>query len=173
LFETARNFLSNGTEEIQVGIADFKVGKNPSVLITLGLGSCVGVTLYDTIQKVGGLLHVMLPRMADFEKGFNRPAKFADTGIPLLLEEVLKLGANRRMLEAKIAGGAQMFSGADRKFQLNIGERNVEAVRETLRNLGIRIVAEDVGGNKGRTMLLDTATGRVIVKTLGSFLKEI
>jgi chemotaxis protein CheD len=174
LFQTSKElFPGDDVKEIQVGIADFKVGRNPSVLITLGLGSCVGVSLYDAIQKVGGLIHIMLPRMAEFEKGFNKPAKFADTGIPLLLEEILKLGANRRLLEAKIAGGAQMFTGADQKFKLNIGERNIAVVRETLRNLGIRIAAEDVGGNRGRTMVLDTMTGRVMVRVPGSHVKEM
>ncbi|MEW6572634.1 MAG: chemotaxis protein CheD [Bacillota bacterium] len=165
--------LLNCPGEIQVGIADLKVGREPAVLITLGLGSCVGVALYDPVKKVGGLLHIMLPRMSEFSRGTAKPAKFADTGIPLLLEEVLKLGANRRCLEAKIAGGAQMFSGLDKSFLLDIGDRNISAVRDTLKDLRIRIAAEDVGGNNGRTMLLYTATGRVIIKTLGTQKKEI
>ncbi|RPF42939.1 chemotaxis protein CheD [Thermodesulfitimonas autotrophica] len=171
--EVAKAVIPSGTPEVQVGIADWKVGKEPVILITLGLGSCVGITLYDPVHKIGGLVHVMLPRMADFSKGSGKPAKFADTGIPLLLEEVLRLGANRRLLEAKMAGGAQMFTGADNKFRFDIGERNVEVAREVLRNLGIKVVAEDVGGNRGRTMVLDTATGRVMIKTLGSQIKEI
>ncbi|MEW6172052.1 MAG: chemotaxis protein CheD [Bacillota bacterium] len=159
-------------QEIQVGIADYKVGKEPVVLTTLGLGSCVGVALYDPLNKIGGLLHVMLPRMDEYGKE-GKPAKFADLGIPVLLKEVLKLGADRRLIQAKIAGGAQMFRGADNRFQLNIGERNVDVVRETLKKLGIRIIAEDVGGNKGRTMSLDTITGVVKLKMLGAQVKEI
>jgi chemotaxis protein CheD len=173
LFEKARRLGLNGMLEIQVGIAEFKVGREPAVIVTLGLGSCVGVTLYDGFNRVGGLLHVMLPRVADFTRGAHKPAKFADLGIPVFLKEVLKTGADRRFLEAKIAGGAQMFTGADRKFELNIGERNIEAVRETLKTLKIRIVAEDVGGSKGRTMMLHTVSGRVIVRMLGSQVKEI
>ncbi len=173
MFETARKLGLNGVLEIQVGIAEFKVGREPLVIVTLGLGSCVGVTLYDPYNRVGGLLHVMLPRVADFTKGVSKPTKFADLGIPILLKEVLKMGADRRFLEAKIAGGAQMFTGADNKFQLNIGERNVEAVRETLKALAIKIVAEDVGGSRGRTMMLHTVTGRVVLKMLGSQVKEI
>ncbi|MEW6181676.1 MAG: chemotaxis protein CheD [Bacillota bacterium] len=159
-------------QEIQVGIADYKVGREPVVLITLGLGSCVGVALYDPRNKIGGLLHVMLPRMEDFGKE-GKLAKFADRGIPVLLKEVLKFGADRRLIQAKIAGGAQMFQGTDSKFQLNIGERNIDMVRKTLNNLGIRIIAEDVGGNKGRTMSLDTMTGMVKLRMLGAQVKEI
>jgi chemotaxis protein CheD len=173
LFETAKRLGLNGVFEIQVGIAEFKVGREPVVIVTLGLGSCVGVTLYDSLNRIGGLLHVMLPRVADFTKGASKPTKFADLGIPLFLKEVLRMGADRRFLEAKIAGGAQMFSGADKKFQLNIGERNIEAVRETLKALKIKIVAEDVGGTRGRTMMLDTVSGRVVLKMLGSQVKEI
>jgi len=173
LAEAARMTLLNCPSEIQVGIADLKVGGEPAVLVTLGLGSCVGVTLYDPVQKVGGLLHIMLPKMSDFTRGRVKPAKFADTGIPLLLQEVLGLGASRRLLEAKIAGGAQMFSGLDKSFVMNMGNKNVDAVRETLRELRIKIAAEDVGGKNGRTMILYTATGRVVIRIRGTQLKEI
>ncbi|MEW6447627.1 MAG: chemotaxis protein CheD [Bacillota bacterium] len=173
MVEAVKSALLDCPCEIQVGIADLKVGREPVVLITLGLGSCVGVTLYDPVQKVGGLLHIMLPRMSDFTRGDAKPAKFADTGVPLLLKEVLKLGANRRFLQAKIAGGAQMFSGLDKGFLLDIGSRNVDSVRNALRDLGIKITAEDVGGKHGRTMMLYTATGRVVIKMLGTQTKEI
>lgn len=173
MVEVAKVPLLNCSLEVQVGIADFKAGREPTVLVTLGLGSCVGVTLYDPVQKVGGLLHIMLPKMSEFARGAGKPAKFADTGIPLLLQEVLTLGANRRFLEAKIAGGAQMFSGLDKSFLLDIGDRNIDAVRKTLRDLGIKITAEDVGGNNGRTMILYTGTGRVVIRTLGTQTKEI
>ncbi|MGO0121718.1 chemotaxis protein CheD [Desulfothermobacter acidiphilus] len=158
---------NNSTTEEYVGIAELKVGRAPLVLITLGLGSCVGVALYDPIKKVGGLLHVMLPRSSEFTRN-SHPAKFADTGVPLLLAELLKLGADRRLLEAKIAGGAQMFEG-----MVNIGERNVKAVKEALASAGIKLIAADVGGNRGRTMVLDTSTGKVIIKTLGASPKEL
>lgn len=163
----SQELSAKSPNEVYVGIADLKVGHAPLILITLGLGSCVGVTLYDPVKKIGGLLHVMLPRSSEFSRN-SHPAKFADTGVPLLLAEVLKLGADKRVLEAKIAGGAQMFEG-----MVNIGERNVEAVKEALAALGIRLVAEDVGGKRGRTMILDTSTGKVIIKTLGSSPKEL
>ncbi|BAF60246.1 MAG: chemotaxis protein CheD [Pelotomaculum sp.] len=160
--------------EIQVGIADLKVAVQPVRLITLGLGSCVGVSLYDPVMKVGGLLHIMLPDSTQFNNAVKlKPAKFADLGLPLLVAEVRRLGGRVNNLQAKIAGGAQMFSGLNEKFALNIGERNINMTRKVLKDLGIKILAEDVGGSKGRTMILDTASGNVYIRTVGSQLKVI
>lgn len=153
--------------EYQVGIADYKVTRQPHRLVTLGLGSCVGISLYDPVVRVGGLVHIMLPDSKQFSN-VTKPAKFADLGIPLLVEELRRQGGQLRRLEAKLAGGAQMFSGQDRNFNFAIGERNVAMSRKVLQELGVRIVAEDVGGNRGRTMILDTATGQVTVRTLGN-----
>lgn len=158
--------------EIQVGIADLKVVREPGRLITLGLGSCVGVSLYDPMVKVGGLLHVMLPDSTQFSN-VNKLAKFADTGIPLMIQELQKMGARINRMQAKLVGGAQMFSGLDEKMTLNIGLRNTEKSREVLSNLNIRILAEDVGGNRGRTMIVDTASGMVTIRTMGNKLKVI
>ncbi|MBM7854232.1 chemotaxis protein CheD [Desulfohalotomaculum tongense] len=158
--------------EIQVGIADYKVAAAPNKIITLGLGSCVGVTLYDPKIKVGGLLHIMLPDSTQF-KNVNKPAKFADLGIPLILEELERKGAVKTRLQAKLAGGAQMFSGMDKKFILNIGQRNAEMTRKILKSLGIKILAEELGGNRGRTMILDLNSGVVTIRTIGSPIKEI
>jgi len=158
--------------DIQVGIADYKIAVQPNRLITLGLGSCVGITFYDPFSKMGGLLHVMLPDSKQFNS-VNKPAKFADTGIPLVLSEMKRLGARLGSLQVKIAGGAQMFSGLSEKFTLNIGERNSQATKVSLKSLGINILAEDVGGNKGRTMILDTTSGQVMIRTLGSHIKVI
>ncbi|MCL6477593.1 MAG: chemotaxis protein CheD [Peptococcaceae bacterium] len=158
--------------EIQVGIADYKIAREPERLITLGLGSCVGVSLYDPIKKVGGLLHVMLPDSTQFSN-VNKPAKFADLGIPLMIREMQKMGAQVNRLQAKLVGGAQMFTGLDDKMTLNIGQRNTEKSREVLKKAGIPILSEEVGGNRGRTMILDTRTGEVIIRTLGNKLKVI
>lgn len=158
--------------EIQVGIAEWKVARQPDRLITLGLGSCVGVALYDPVNRIGGLLHIMLPDSKQFSNT-SKPAKFADLGIPLLVQEIVRCGGRLGNLQAKIAGGAQMFTGMSGKFMLNIGERNVIMTRQVLGELGIRIVAEDVGGTRGRTMILDTATGQVLIRTVGSQLKVI
>lgn len=158
--------------EIQVGIAELKVTEQPDRLITLGLGSCVGVTLYDPARKVGGLLHIMLPDSSQFNN-VNKPAKFADLGIPLLISEIKRRGGRVTNLQAKMAGGAQMFSGFNDKLVLNIGERNIIMARQTLKNLGIKVIAEDVGGSRGRTMILDTVNGQVTVRTVGSQIKII
>ncbi len=158
--------------EIQVGIADYKIARNPGRLITLGLGSCVGVSLYDPVARVGGLLHVMLPDSTQFNN-INKPAKFADLGIPLLVKEMHYLGAVVRRLQAKLVGGAQMFSGLDDKMTLNIGLRNTEKSREVLKKLGVPVMSEEVGGNRGRTMILNTVTGEVVIRTLGNKLKVI
>ncbi|HOV80824.1 MAG TPA: chemotaxis protein CheD [Bacillota bacterium] len=158
--------------EIQVGIAELKVTGQPNRLITLGLGSCVGVSLYDPATKVGGLLHIMLPDSTQFNS-IAKPAKFADLGIPLLVQEIKKYGGRVNGLQAKLAGGAQMFTGLSDKLVLNIGERNINMARQTLKKIGIKIVAEEVGGNKGRTMILDTISGLVTIRVVGSQLKVI
>ncbi len=164
--------LAKVNEEIQVGIADYKVTNSPHRLITLGLGSCVGVVLYDSVAKVGGLLHIMLPDSTQFNN-VTKPAKFADTGIPLMIDHIKRQGGNPHRLTAKLAGGAQMFSGLDEKFVLNIGQRNAAMVREILHKIGIRVLAEELGGNRGRTMIFDTANGQVTIRTIGSPLKVI
>lgn len=160
-------------EEIKVGIAEWKVAHNPARLITLGLGSCVGIALYDPRTSIGGLAHIMLPDSTEFQDVSNR-AKFADLAIPDLLEAMLRMGARRASIVAKLAGGAQMFSSADRRLTvLNIGERNVAMSRRVLEDLGIPVLAADTGGNYGRTMILDTTNGKVYIKTIGKGVKEI
>lgn len=160
-------------EEIKVGIAEWKAAHNPARLITLGLGSCVGIALYNPRSSIGGLAHIMLPDSKQFQDVSNR-AKFADLAIPDLLEAMLRMGARRASIVAKIAGGAQMFSAADNRTKtLNIGERNVIASRKVLEDLGIPILAADTGGNYGRTLILDTTNGKVYIKTIGRATKEM
>lgn len=158
--------------EIQVGIADYKITVSPNKLITVGLGSCVGVAMYDPIEKVGGLLHIMLPDSAQFSN-VTKPAKFADLGIPLMVKEIQQRGGKIGRLQVKIAGGAQMFSGLNNKFVLNIGQRNTEMTKTILNSLGIRILSEEVGGNRGRTMIFDTENGTVTIRAIGMPLKVI
>ncbi len=158
--------------EIHVGIAELKVSGQPDRLITMGLGSCIGLTLYDPMTKVGGLLHIMLPDSTLFNE-VTKPAKFADLGIPLLISEIKRRGGRVNNLQAKMAGGAQMFSGSNDKFMLNIGERNIVTTRLILKGLGIRIQSEEVGGGKGRTMILDTVNGQVLIRTVGMQVKVI
>ncbi len=159
-------------ELIRVGMADYKVGKAPDVIISYGLGSCIGISLYDPQSKVGGLLHIMLPDSTQSRASEN-PAKFADTGIPLMLDEVIKLGAVRSRIVAKIAGGAQMFAFANATDIMRVGARNADAVKRILKELKIPLCAEDVGGNYGRTVQIDLETGIYRVKTIDKGDKEI
>ncbi|ABB15317.1 chemotaxis protein CheD [Carboxydothermus hydrogenoformans] len=158
--------------ELQVGIADYKLGSSPVKIVTYGLGSCVGVSFYEPRLKLGALLHIMLPDSTQFS-GKLKPEKFADTGIPLVVRELEKQGARKSSLEVKMVGGAQMFSGPGAQTVMNIGERNIEMCRKVIARMGLKLVAEDVGGNKGRTMILDTATGNVTVKIIGNIVKVI
>jgi len=104
-----------------IGIGEYAVGKNPGILITLGLGSCVAVCIRDRVNGIGGLVHVMLPESRG-EK--DRPGKYADTGITAVINEILKMGGDIKNLEAKIAGGASMFKNSNKTFE--IGAKNVE-----------------------------------------------
>ncbi|MCI7062266.1 MAG: chemotaxis protein CheD [Lachnospiraceae bacterium] len=157
---------------IKVGMADVNVCHSPDAITTLGLGSCVGVALYDKAAKVAGLVHVMLPDSTKVRQNQNR-AKFADTGIDLLIEMLQKEGANRAMLTAKIAGGAQMFAFGSNNDMLRVGERNVDAVKAKLKELGIRILAEDTGANYGRTVEFYPENGDFIIKSVGKPVKKI
>lgn len=153
-------------ELIKVGMADLKVGQSPDVLTTLGLGSCIGLTLYDPISKVGGLVHYMLPDSTKLKNNTNI-AKFGDTGIRELLKQVTELGASRRRLVSKIAGGACMFEMSGLSSIGNVGERNQEAAKKILKELGIPLIAEDVGLNYGRTVELRCDTGDFLIKSVG------
>lgn len=161
-----------GTEEIRVGIADYRSAPAPFKIVTIGLGSCVGIAIYDNVRKIGGLAHIMLPDSTQFSN-VNKPGKFADLAIPLLLQELEAMGVSRRNLTARIGGGASMFNFSDKGLIMDIGNRNIRSVRDTLQRLSIPIKGEDVGGNQGRTMILDVATGRTYIKTVGKDMKEI
>jgi chemotaxis protein CheD len=154
-------------ETIQVKIADYAIIKEQGILVTYGLGSCVGIALYDPGRKVAGLAHILLNDSAKFRRpGVNsfNPAKFADTAIPLLLQEMVAQGASKAGITAKIAGGASLFS---RQATGGIGEKNITAVRFTLQKLGIPLKSAEVGGNYGRTMKLLAENGAVIITTAG------
>lgn len=160
-------------QPIHVGMADLVVSKHPATLVTLGLGSCIGLVIYDQISKTAGMVHIMLPD-SHAAKNNPKPGKFADTAVPLLLDELIKLGINKSQLRAKMAGGAQMFSmpGKDSAI-FAVGSRNVEATLKMLAFEGIRLVASDTGGSKGRSVEFSTETMKFIVKTLGSGTKEL
>lgn len=155
---------------IRVAMADLNVCKSPNIITTLGLGSCIGLTLYDPVSKVGGMVHYMLPDSTQMKNNTNI-AKFGDTGIVELLHRVMKAGANRSRLVAKIAGGAKMFEVSGMSSVGNIGERNAVIAKQKLKELGIRLVAEDTGLNYGRTVELHCETGEFYIKSVGKPIK--
>lgn len=157
---------------IKVGMGDLKACKSPDALTTLGLGSCVGIAVYDPVSKVSGLLHLMLPDSTQIRNNSNR-AKFADTGLEDLLHEMVLLGANKDRLVAKIAGGAQMFSTSGMSDALRVGERNVEAAKKQLEMRKIKLLAEDTGLNYGRTVEFYSETGDYVIKAVGKGIKTI
>lgn len=159
-------------DQLKVGMADYKVGTSPKTLITLGLGSCVGITLYDRVYKVAGLAHIMLPSSLEIKNNSNK-AKFADTAIDEMIKDMILMGAKKRNLVAKLAGGAQMFSFSSQNDILRVGERNAQACKKKLKEVGIRIVAEDTGGNFGRTIELDSEDGSLMIKAIGHEKKVI
>lgn len=153
----------NSVNKIRVGISDYKWGTRPDQLVTIGLGSCVGIALYDEDCGIGGLSHIMLPDSRAFSRDI-KVAKFADLAIPALVQELTGAGARIRRLKAKIAGGASMFTYSDKSLNMNIGERNVEAVQQVLRDLGIPVLSAHTGGNTGRTMTLYLDTMNVGIR---------
>lgn len=162
-----------GGEIVSVGMGEAFAAKDPTtVLVAYGLGSCVGICLYDPIAKVGGMAHVMLPDSRE-GKISGASAKFADQAVPLLIKEVLALGASKARLIVKIAGGAQMIVAPGFVDRFNIGERNVTAVSKMLEAHSLKLSSADTGGNMGRTVQLFVHTGQVLVRTAGKDSREL
>lgn len=155
------------SEVIKVGMADLKVCKSPNAVTTLGLGSCVGIAVRDPVTKVGGLAHIMLPDSTSIRNNSNIP-KFADTGIEELVKQIVSAGGNRNRLVAKIAGGAQMFSFQQKTGDaVRVGDRNVEAVKQKLKQMKIPLLASDTGKNYGRTVIFYPETGDFVIRRVG------
>jgi chemotaxis protein CheD len=156
------------SEVIKVGMADLKTCVSPNGITTLGLGSCVGIALRDPVNKVGGLAHIMLPDSTAIRNGQQNIAKFADTGIQELVRQMVLLGAVRSRIVAKIAGGATMFKvHGNASPTIQVGQRNVEAVKAKLGELKIPILAEDTGKDYGRTVIFYPETGEFHIKAVG------
>lgn len=153
-------------QNLKVGMSDIKVCKAPISLITFGLGSCIGVALYDKKNKVGGMAHIMLPTSKAFPN-VTKKLKFVDLAVPILISEMEKIGANKKSIVAKIAGGAAMFEFNSNTSLGKIGENNIQEVKKVLKEHYIRIVAQDIGGKKARTISLNTENGILKVKTVG------
>lgn len=151
-------------QKVVVGVGDLASSNNTNVVIsTFALGSCVGIVVYDSVAKVGGLIHIMLPDSnLSPQKAEKQPAMFADTGIPLLFRNLQGLQAERGRLRAFVAGGASVISGSD---MFKIGERNIAAVKQFVNAYQIKVVKADVGGVNNRTVHLNVGTGEVCLKT--------
>jgi chemotaxis protein CheD len=151
------------TDPVQVGISEFVVTDDGDTLKAYGLGSCVAVVLYDDAAGVGALAHVMLPNGDESDSSDLKPGKFADTAIRAMLRRMVEEGASYTDVEAKIAGGSDMFEFES--FGDGVGRRNVAAAKEELEKLGVPLVAEDVGGSRGRTVIFDAGTMDVTITT--------
>lgn len=158
--------------KIVVGMAEMQVTKDPEVtLIAYSLSSCIGVTLYDPVIGLGGLLHFMLPdSQIDVQKAKKNPWMFADTALPLFLAEAHKLGAEKKRLQVKIAGGSQMM---EESSFFNVGARNYMTLRKLLLANEISVDGEDIGGSLNRTLSIDLSSGTVRVRFSGDGVKEL
>jgi chemotaxis protein CheD len=153
-------------QEYSVGMGDVHFHKGDAVFTALGLGSCIGLVMWDPVARVGGMIHVMLPNhFAD--KPLDKVGKFADTGIPFMLDKLKTMGASPTRIQVVYAGGAQVFSFPNRKEpKIEVGARNIAAVEQLVKHFGLKVIAKDVGGSNGRTVIFNSSTGAVRVRTL-------
>ena len=154
-------------KETVVKVAEWAAERGEGVLVTLGLGSCVAIMLYDAESRAGAMAHVLLPSIS-LARDISNRAKFPGTAVPLLIERLKALGADPRRLSAKLAGGASMFSQLATPGTIQMGERNVLAARSALRGAGIPIVREAVGGERGRSVRFHLKDGRVEIRSVGT-----
>ena len=150
--------------DIRVRVADYAVSQGAIVLSSVGLGSCVAIALWDARSGVGGLAHILVPSPA-LARDTTNPAKFPSTAIPLLVEEMRRRGASQA-ITAKIAGGASMFASLLPPGAINMGERNAVATRQALAEAGVHLVAEDTGGEHGRSVFFHLRDGSLHVRSL-------
>lgn len=156
-------------EEIRVDMAELKAENKPAELVAC-VGSCIALSIYDSLTKSGGMAHIMLPQAHVFPKE-DLPAKFADTAVPALVKAIKKFNPNP-VLSAKIAGGANMFPNI-RSQSMAVGAKNIEAVKVTLSASNIPLRGEDVGGIQGRKVTFNTMTGVVSVRLLNGVVKKL
>jgi chemotaxis protein CheD len=159
-------------ESIVIGMGELAITASPNAVLTcIGLGSCIAVCAYDRMAKMGGMIHIVLPE--HHGDNVNDHSKFADTGVPLLFNEMIKKGCNKSYFIVKIAGGAQMTVSPGLKDTFKTGERNLVQILKTLEAEGLGLKAAEVGGSLGRTVKLHIDTGIVTVKTVNGIAKEI
>lgn len=160
------------SEEVIVGMGELVVSNQPSMVLTcLGIGSCVAVCAFDPVTKVGGMVHIVLPR-GDNTNG-NNPSKYANTAIPALLREISKYGGDKSRLIIKVVGGAQISTAPGFDGTFKIGERNVEEVLSALEREELSVSAIDTGGTRGRTVRMYLDTGKIVIKSVGINPKEM
>ena len=158
--------MTSTSGDIRVKVADYAVRRGGHVIATIGLGSCVAIALYDRVTKVGGLAHILLPTRS-MSRETSNPAKFPETIVPVMLEEMRRLGSSpSAAISAKIVGGASMFGQLSAGSGINIGERNVAATRDVLAAANIPLLAEDTGLDYGRSVYFHLDDGRVEVRSL-------
>jgi chemotaxis protein CheD len=159
-------------KSLLVGVSDAKVSREADTsLVTYALASCIGISIYDPVAGVGGLLHYLLPdSRLDPVKGREHPWMFADTGIPMFFQQAYRLGAEKSRLRVIVAGGAQVLQSTD---SLEIGKKNLLAMRRIFRKSGVLLDAEDVGGSDIRTLRLEIGTGRLTVRKTGTEEREL
>jgi len=161
-----------GTESLVIGMGEYIVTDDANaVLACIGLGSCIAVCVYDRLSRIGGMVHVVLPRHDGVTNGDQ--AKYANTAVPMLLQEVLKTGGIRNRLMIKIAGGARMTTARGLNDTFKTGERNLAEVIAALEKEKLSLAAADTGGSTGRTVKMYLGTGKVTVKMVGCEPKEI
>jgi chemotaxis protein CheD len=160
-------------QSVVLGMGEMQIAKDDATVLTcLGLGSCIALCAYDAKAKIAGMAHIVLPS-GEGDAG-GQSVKYADSGVPLLINKMIAMGARKSSLMLKIAGGSQMLSvpGAS-AARMNIGERNAEEVKNTIEKLGLRIEADDTGGKVGRTVQLMAETGQVVVRRVGGQPQEL
>ena len=155
------------SEERIVKVAEWAVERGNRALVTLGLGSCVAIMLHDPGARAGGMAHILLPSQR-LARDASNPAKFPETAVPLLIERLKAIGAEPQRLVAKLAGGASMFAQLTVPGTLQMGERNVVAAREALRQFAIPVIAESVGGERGRAVRFRVPDGMVAIRSVGA-----
>jgi chemotaxis protein CheD len=157
---------------IEVQMAQMQIGQAPAVLVTKGLGSCLGITFWDPGKKIGAMAHPMLP---DFDKARvkSNPSRFVNSAITNMLLEMEKKGCSRSRIVVKMFGGAHMFSFINTDSVLNVGQKNIEMALIILKELNLKISGQEVGGTFGRTIFLNLDDGKVLVKTVSWGEKEV
>ena len=152
------------SNQVIVGMADFQTSKDSTEYLCLGLGSCIGLCALDPQTNISGLAHIMLPKPFP-NKPIDKPGKFAPTAIKTLTEQMISMGASLNSIRIAYVGGAKVFSfGDSKKDHFDIGSRNIQSVEEIISEMRLQVIATDVGGTSGRTIMMSSDTGEIKVR---------